>query len=167
MIEFKDKIVYKAAIDPNSHPVLIELKIPAFAQRVEFKMLTTVANKKYAERTRGRASFAYVQDIWLLEQDLLADDPDALREGESIRFAISAFDFNTTYMKGFDIHPNWFDRNPCERCSNGINYFLDKDAAISYAAYDHWFYGRMKEHQRQGIEDQGLFRGPIRYPRWT
>lgn len=147
-----DKIVYKVAITPESKPALIELKLPAYASRIEFEHLCQTKYGRYSLRKLGRASAVDVNDIWLLDQDLLADDSYALREAQNVPLAVAAFDLETVYQKGYHVTANAFDRSPVLRCSNGIHYFDEKDVAICYAVYDIWFQCRVKDHMRQQRE---------------
>ena len=143
-----DKIVYKVAITPESKPALIELKLPAYASRIEFKCLCQTKHGRYSLHEVGRASAIDVNDIWLLDQDLLADDPYALQEAQNVPLAVAVFDLETVYQKGYHVTADAFDMSPVLRCSNGIHYFNDKDVAICYAAYDNWFHWRVKDHIR-------------------
>ena len=143
-----DKIVYKVAITPESKPALIELKLPAYASRIEFEHLCQTKYGRYSLRKLGRASAVDVNDIWLLDQDLLADDSYALREAQNVPLAVAAFDLETVYQKGYHVTADAFDRSPVLRCSNGIHYFDEKDVAICYAVYDIWFQCRIKDHMR-------------------
>lgn len=147
-----DKIVYKVAITPESKPALIELKLPAYASRIEFKCLCQTKYRRYSLHKLGRASAVDVNDIWLLDQDLLADDPYALREAQNAPLAVAAFDLETVYQKGYHVTADAFDMSPVSRCSNGIHYFDEKNVAIYYAMYDSWFRCRVKDHIRQQIE---------------
>ena len=144
-----DKIVYKVAITPESKPALIELKLPAYASRIEFEHLCQTKYGCYSLRKLGRASAVDVNDIWLLGQDLLADDSYTLREAQNVPLAVAAFDLETVYQKGYHVIADAFDRSPVLRCSNGIHYFDEKDVAICYAIYDIWFQCRVKDHMRQ------------------
>ena len=156
-----DKIVYKVAITPESKPALIELKLPAYALRIEFEHLCQTRYGRYSLRKLGRASAVDVNDIWLLDQDLLADDSYALREAQNVPLAVAAFDLETVYRKGYHVTADAFDRSPVLRCSNGIHYFDEKDVAICYAVYDIWFQCRVKDHMRQQRERvMNLWRKP-------
>ena len=156
-----DKIVYKVAITPESKPALIELKLPAYASRIEFKCLCQTKYGRFSLRKLGRASAVDVNDIWLLDQDLLADDSYALREAQNVPLAVAAFDLETVYQKGSHVTADAFDMSPVSRCSNGIHYFDEKDTAIYYAVYDIWFQCRVKDHMRQQRERvMNLWRKP-------
>ena len=156
-----DKIVYKVAITPESKPALIELKLPAYASRIEFEHLCQTKYGRYSLRKLGRASAVDVNDIWLLGQDLLADDSYTLREAQNVPLAVAAFDLETVYQKGYHVIADAFDRSPVLRCSNGIHYFDEKDVAICYAVYDIWFQCRVKDHMRQQRERvMNLWRKP-------
>ena len=48
-----DKIVYKVAITPESKPALIELKLPAYASRIEFKCLCQTKYRHYSLHKLG------------------------------------------------------------------------------------------------------------------
>ena len=155
-----DKIVYKVAITPESKPVLIELKLPAYASRIEFKCLCQTKYGRYSLRKLGRASAVDVNDIWLLDQDLLADDPYALREAQNVPLAVAAFDLETVYQKGYHVTADAFDMSSGLLCSNGIHYFDKKDVAICYAAYDEWFRGRIRNHIWKRLEMGKLWQNP-------
>lgn len=147
-----DKIVYKVAITPESKPALIELKLPAYASRIESKRICQIKRRCYSLRTVGRASAVDVNDIWLLGQDLLADDPYALWEAQNIPLAVAAFDLETVYQKGYHVTADAFDMSSGLLCSNGIHYFDKKDVAIYYAAHDEWFRGRIRNHIWKRLE---------------
>ena len=147
-----DKIVYKVAITPESKPALIELKLPAYASRIEFNCLCQTKYGRFSLHKVGRASAVDVNDIWLLEHDLLADDLYAFRETQNVPLAVAAFDLETVYQKGSHVTADAFDMSPVLRCSNGIHYFDEKDVAIHYAMYDAWFKCRVKDHMHQQRE---------------
>lgn len=155
-----DKIVYKVAITPASKPALIELTLPAYASRIESKCICQTKHRCYSLRKVGRASAVDVNDIWVLDQDLLADDLYALREAENVPLAVAAFDLETVYQKGYHVTADTFDMSSGLLCSNGIHYFDKKDVAICYAAYDEWFRGRIRNHIWKRLEMGKLWQKP-------
>ena len=159
-ISTEENIVYKVAITPDSRPALIELKLPASSLRIEFESLWQTKRGHYSFHRAGRASSVEVNDIWLLDLDLLADDPYALQEAQNVPLAVAAFDFETVYQKGDHVTADAFDMSPVLRCSNGIHYFRDKNVAICFAAYDEWFRGRIRDHIWKRLEMGKLWQNP-------
>lgn len=98
---------YKKAMSPQGYPIIVELRIPADAERSS------------ATGTKCRADFADVVAMWKDDQPYT-------------EVAHSSFNYEFTYEIGARVTASYFEENRWIECGGGIHFFLERAEAEQY-----------------------------------
>lgn len=130
-------IAWKRCVDRNGSPILVKLQIPARAQRIQTDI------PQFKEHRKCRSDYAKVIEVVgadiaysAREQEKYWEQRHFARKEPPIQKFVGAYEAIlltlTQYKVGKKVVADLLDKNPAAQCSNGINFFLSRDAAEQY-----------------------------------